>query len=79
MGDNPRLRSDDVSFRHTPFFNLLELLQQPGCPFFSTFEYETHSLFDEGSWLLAMANVFGSLFVGLLAVHLGMVLSRRWL
>lgn len=46
---------------------------------FSTFEYETHSLFDEGSWLLAMANVFGSLFVGLLAVHLGMVLSRRWL
>jgi fluoride ion exporter CrcB/FEX len=26
-----------------------------------------------------MANVFGSLFMGLLAVHLGMVLSRRWL
>lgn len=46
---------------------------------FSTFEYETRSLFDEGSWLLALLNVFGSLFVGLLAVHLGVGLARRWL
>ena len=46
---------------------------------FSTFEYETRSLFDEGSWLLAMINVFGSFFVGLLAVHVGIGLSRRWL
>ncbi len=46
---------------------------------FSTFEYETHRLFDEGSWLIAMANIFGSLFVGLLAAHLGIVLARRWL
>ncbi|MCX7625891.1 MAG: fluoride efflux transporter CrcB [Candidatus Sumerlaeaceae bacterium] len=46
---------------------------------FSTFEYETHKLFDEGSWLLALVNIFGSMFVGMLAVHLGIGLARRWL
>ena len=46
---------------------------------FSSFEYETRSLFDEGSWMPAMVNIFGSLFLGLLAVQLGVGLARRWL
>ncbi|MGB9692832.1 MAG: fluoride efflux transporter CrcB [Candidatus Sumerlaeaceae bacterium] len=46
---------------------------------FSTFEYETHSLFNEGSWLLGLMNIFGSLFAGLIAVHVGIGLTRRWL
>lgn len=46
---------------------------------FSTFEYETHTLIQDGSWLLAMANIFGSLFLGLMAVRLGIVLAREWL
>ena len=34
---------------------------------FSTFEFETHALFDDGSWLTATTNMFASLFVGLRA------------
>ncbi len=46
---------------------------------FSTFEFETHALFDDGSWLTATTNMFASLFVGLMAVRAGIVLSRTWL
>lgn len=46
---------------------------------FSTFEFETHALFDDGSWLTATANMFGSLFLGLVAVRGGIVLARNWL
>lgn len=42
---------------------------------FSTFEFESHALFDNGSWLLGLTNLFASLFVGLLAVRLGIVLA----
>jgi CrcB protein len=46
---------------------------------FSTFEFETHALFDDGSWLTATTNMFASLFVGLLAVRAGIVVARSWL
>lgn len=46
---------------------------------FSTFEFETHALIEDGSWLTAFANVFLSLFVGLLAVRAGIVVAKGWL
>jgi CrcB protein len=46
---------------------------------FSTFEFETHALFDDGSWVLATANMCASLFVGFVAVRAGIVLARTWL
>jgi CrcB protein len=46
---------------------------------FSTFEFETHALFDDGSWLTATTNIFASLFVGLLAVRAGIVVAKMWL
>jgi fluoride exporter len=46
---------------------------------FSTFEFETHALFDDGSWLTATTNMFASLFVGMLAVRAGIVVAKTWL
>lgn len=46
---------------------------------FSTFEFETHALLDDGSWLSATTNMFGSLLVGLIAVRAGIVVARTWL
>lgn len=46
---------------------------------FSTFEFETHALFDDGSWLTATTNIFASLFVGLVAVRAGIILAKSWL
>jgi CrcB protein len=46
---------------------------------FSTFEFETHALFDDGSWVMATANMSASLFVGLLAVRAGVVVAKSWL
>src|SRR5437773_7780064 len=45
---------------------------------FSTFEYETHALFEDGVWLTAVTNMFLSLFVGLLAVRFGIVAAKTW-
>lgn len=45
---------------------------------FSTFEYECHALLEDGEWLLTVLNMFGSLFLGLVAVRLGMLLARQW-
>jgi CrcB protein len=46
---------------------------------FSTFEFETHALFEDGAWLSALTNIFLSLFLGLLAVRAGIVAAKSWL
>jgi CrcB protein len=46
---------------------------------FSTFEFETHALIDDGSWLTATTNMVASLLVGLVAVRVGIVLAKNWL
>lgn len=43
---------------------------------FSTFEYESHALLRDGDGLTAMTYLFGSLFFGLLAVRVGILLGR---
>lgn len=43
---------------------------------FSTFEYETHGLLRDGDGLAGMTYLFGSVFFGLLAVRLGIMLAR---
>lgn len=45
---------------------------------FSTFELETHALFEDGVWLTALSNMFLSLFLGLVAVRFGAVVARSW-
>jgi len=45
---------------------------------FSTFEFETHALFEDGIWLTALTNIFISLFSGLIAVRFGLVTARSW-
>ncbi len=46
---------------------------------FSTYEYESNGLLEQGNWLAASANLFGSLFVGLVAVRLGILIARSLL
>jgi CrcB protein len=43
---------------------------------FSTFEYESHGLLRDGDGLMGMTYLFGSVFLGLLAVRLGIMLAR---
>jgi CrcB protein len=43
---------------------------------FSTFEYETHGLLRDGDGLAGMTYLFGSVFLGLVAVRLGILLAR---
>jgi len=45
---------------------------------FSTFEYETLKLLEEGNVLSAALNVFLSLAAGFVAVWLGVILARRF-
>lgn len=45
---------------------------------FSTFEFETHGLLEDGVWLTAVMDVVLSVFAGLLAVRLGLVTARSW-
>ena len=44
---------------------------------FSTFMYESNSLLETGSELKALANLLGSLLLGLIAVRLGMWVGSR--
>lgn len=46
---------------------------------FSTFEFETHALVEDGAWVMATANMALSLVVGFIAVRLGVALARSWL
>lgn len=46
---------------------------------FSTFEFETHALLEDGVWLTALTNVVLSLFAGLIAVRFGLVVAKSWL
>ena len=46
---------------------------------FSTFSYETLGFIDEGAWLMASANVLANVVPGIIAVFLGMLLSRTLL
>jgi CrcB protein len=46
---------------------------------FSTFEFETSALLEDGAWLTAASNVMLSLFAGLLAVRLGVLAGKSWL
>lgn len=45
---------------------------------FSTFEMETHALLEDGVWLTALANMFLSLVVGLVAVRAGLLVAKAW-
>jgi CrcB protein len=46
---------------------------------FSTFEFETHALLEDGSWMISTANVIASVALGLLAVRAGIVVAKAWL
>jgi fluoride exporter len=43
---------------------------------FSTFMYESNRLADDGAGFEAIMNLLGSVFVGIIAVRLGMMLAR---
>ena len=43
---------------------------------YSTYEYESLRLLQEGAWVKAGLNLFGSLVLGIIAVFLGVVLGR---
>jgi CrcB protein len=45
---------------------------------FSTFEFETHALLEDGVWLTGVTNMFLSLFSGLAAVRFGLVAAKSW-
>lgn len=44
---------------------------------FSTFEFESHALVQNGKWQFALANLVGSVILGYLALRLGILLARR--
>ena len=44
---------------------------------FSTFEYDTQRLTEDGATAIAFANVAASVIAGFIAVHLGVVIARR--
>jgi len=46
---------------------------------FSTFEFETHALIEDGSFLIAATNMVASLLVGLVAVRAGIVVAKSLL
>ncbi len=45
---------------------------------FSTFEWESHQLFQTGNWWAACANLIGSVAAGLVAIRLGAMAAQVW-
>lgn len=45
---------------------------------FSTFEFETHALLEDGLGWVATLNVAASVFMGLLAVRAGIAAAKTW-
>ncbi len=45
---------------------------------FSSLMYESAALYEEGSQIKALLNLFGSLALGMLAVYVGIVFARRF-
>ncbi|HEU5287691.1 MAG TPA: fluoride efflux transporter CrcB [Candidatus Limnocylindria bacterium] len=43
---------------------------------FSTFMLESWRLFEDGAWLLGIANIAGSAAIGLIAVGIGLAIGR---
>ena len=71
LGSDGWLRADDLRL-------LLAVGFTGAYTTFSTYEYETHRLLDDGDNLLGLTYLLGSMFLGLLAVRGGTLLAR-WL
>jgi CrcB protein len=69
LGETSWLRADDLRLMIAVGFT-------GAYTTFSTFEYESHSLFRDGDSLVGMSYLFGSVFLGLVAVRLGILLAR---
>jgi CrcB protein len=61
--------------KHQDWYLLLGTGFCGGYTTFSTFEWETFKLVRDGSWLLALANVLGSVFAGFVGVLLGVLVA----